>query len=350
VVLLRLSPYKVLSLARRSLAVNKPHHVQWMLTYRCNYRCKSCDVWREQRPQKELTTEEVKRGLDILRELGVIEIVFSGGNPLLREDIDEILDYASRYFITTVYDNGSQAVKKIDALRKADFVAISLDTLDEKKYDYLKGVHGALKSALNAVQTLHEQGITVGVSPTISQLNLHEIMDFTDHFTNKGVPVLYCLYQHDTLTQPLFQIGREDEELEIVDKEAFANVCDNLIESKDKKRGILITKKMLETLKTLYLTGHRSWECKALQSFLMIDPAGRVAGCHLQEPVATVFDLPRMWKSERFDVCRRMYRDCNMCSYMCYMFYSLHASALGNIQIIGDQWKNAKAILRVRHS
>ncbi len=347
---MRLSPYKVLSLAKRSLAFNRPHHVQWMLTYRCNYRCRSCDVWRDQKPLKELGTEEVKAGLDVLRGLGVMEIVFSGGNPLLREDIGEIIDYASRYFITTVYDNGSQAVKKIDVLRKADFVAISLDTLDEKKYEYLKGVHGAFKNALDAVQTLHEQGITVGVSPTVSQLNMHEILGFTDYFTKRDVPVLYCLYQHDTLTQPLFQIGRQDEELEIVDTKAFANVCDKLIESKSKTRGILITKKMLETLKRLYLTEQRNWECKALQSFLMIDPAGRVAGCHLQEPVATVFDLPKTWKSERFDRCRRVYRECNRCSYMCYMFYSLHANVVGNIQIVRDQWRNAKTILRPRGS
>lgn len=342
---MQLSVYKVLGLLKRSLAFNKPHHVQWMLTRRCNYRCRSCDVWREQKPMNELSTEEVKAGLDVLRRLGVMEIVLSGGNPLLREDIGEIVDYASRHFITTVYDNGSQAVRNIEALRKADFVAISLDTLDEKKYDYLKGVHGAWKSALNAVQTLHEQGITVGVSPTISQLNMHEILDFTDHFTAKGVPVLYCLYQHDTLTQPLFQIGEKNKELEIVDNEAFAQICDALMEKKSECHGILITRKMLEALKELYLNGKRSWECKALESFFMIDPLGRVAGCHLQEPVATVFDLPKVWNSQKLENLRQKYRECSKCSYMCYMFYSLHANVPGNIEIIRDQWKNAKPVL-----
>jgi len=120
------------------------------------------------------------------------------------------------------------------------------------------------------------------------------------------------------------------------------------MEKKGRSNGILITRKTLETLKKLYLTGQRNWECKALQSFLMIDPAGRVAGCHLQEPVATVFDLPEAWRSESFDRCRRVYRECNRCSYMCYMFYSLHANVLGNIEIMRDQWKNAKNILRVK--
>jgi len=294
---------------------------------------------------RELSTKKVKAGLDVLREMGVMEIVLSGGNPLLRGDIAEIIDYASRYFVTTIYDNGSQAVKKLDALRKADFVAISLDTLDEKKYDYLKGVTGAWKSALDAVQTLHKQGITVGVSPTISQLNMYEILDFTEHFIENEIPVLYCLYQHDTLTQPMFQIGEENKELEIVDRESLAKICDELIERKNKHEGILITKKILNTLKRLYLSGQRTWECKALQSFFAIDPLGNVAGCHLQEPVATVFDLPKMWNSQGFEDLRKAYRKCEKCSYMCYMFYSLHANAPGNMEIIMDQWKNAKNIL-----
>ena len=342
---MRLSFRKVLSLFKRSLAFNKPHHVQWMLTRRCNYRCKSCDVWRDQKPTPELSTEEVKAGLDVLRKMGVMEIVLSGGNPLLREDIGEIIDYASRYFITTIYDNGSQAVKKMDALRKADFVAISLDTLDEKKYDYLKGVHSAWKNALDAVQTLHNQGITVGVSPTISQLNMYEILNFTDHFTEKEIPVLYCLYQHDTLAQPMFQIGERDKELEIMDKEAFAKICDALVEKKNKRQGILITRKMLNTLKGLYLSGKRTWGCKALQSFFTVDPLGKIAGCHLQKPVTTIFNLPEVWNSPRFEGLRKTYRKCTKCSYMCYMFYSLHANVQGNIEIIRDQWKNAKTIL-----
>jgi radical SAM protein with 4Fe4S-binding SPASM domain len=307
-------------------------------------------VWREKKPIAELSTEEVKAGLDILRKMGVVEIVFSGGNPLLRKDIGELIDYASRYFITTIYDNGSQAVKKLDALRKVDFVAISLDTLDEKKYDYLKGIHGAWKNAVNAVQTLHEQGITVGVSPTISQLNMYDILDFTEHFIEKEIPVLYCLYQHDTLTQPMFNIGRQDKELEIMDKKSFAKICDALIAKKNRHRGILITKKMLNTLKSLYLNRQRLWECKALQSFFMVDPRGRVAGCHLQEPVATVFDLPKVWNSRKFNNLRKTYRKCKKCSYLCYMFYSLHANVQGNIEIIRDQWKNAKTILTAKWS
>ena len=163
-----------------------------MLTRKCNFRCKGCNVWRQQ-DENELSTEEVKKGLNILRELGVVDLVLSGGNPLLRDDIDEILQYASNFFITTIYDNGSMAVKKIDALRHADLVAISIDSLDPKKNDYVRGVKGAWRTAMQAVEELHNEGISVGVTPTISQFNLYEILDFTKYFAERHSSLVQSL-------------------------------------------------------------------------------------------------------------------------------------------------------------
>jgi MoaA/NifB/PqqE/SkfB family radical SAM enzyme len=127
---------KAANVAARSLTPNKPHHAQWLITRKCNYRCRGCNVWTEQ-DNKELSVAEIKRGLDILKKVGIVEVVFSGGDPLLRPDMGEILEYASKNFITTVYDNGSIAGKKIDILRNVDFVAISFDSLDRVKFDYI---------------------------------------------------------------------------------------------------------------------------------------------------------------------------------------------------------------------
>ena len=231
---------KIKNILKRSLKPHAIRHAQWMITRRCNYRCRGCNVWMDQ-DNSELSTEEVKRGLDILTELGVLEIVISGGNPLIREDIGEILDYASKNFITTVYDNGSLAAEKIDALRSVDFVAISLDTLDEKKNDYLKGVPGSWKRAMNAIETLKEEGIPVGVSPTISQVNLYEIIDFTKYFISRNIPVWYCLYWYDyPFEDSMFSIGKKNDEYLITDRETLADICTTLIEMKKKNTNIYI--------------------------------------------------------------------------------------------------------------
>jgi MoaA/NifB/PqqE/SkfB family radical SAM enzyme len=342
---------KITGIVIRSLTPNKPYHVQWLITRKCNYRCRGCNVWREQ-DEKELSTEEIKRGLDVLREMGVVEVVFSGGNPLLRDDIGEIIEYASRFFITTVYDNGSMAVKKIEELRKADFVAISIDSLDPERNDYVRGVKGAWHNTMEAVKKLRKEGLAVSVSPTISQFNLHEMLDFTNHFLNKGVPIWYCLYSYDVCDKEgqLFKIGKKSDEFAVVDGQGVANLCDSLMEMKKKNSNILMTSQVLEAIKSMYLTGKRTWKCRALQNFFVIDHLGRVAGCHVHDPTATIFDLPKVWNSQEFDALRKTYSICNQCTYICYIFYSLHGSVLGNLQIAQEQWKNARLLLRKKNA
>jgi MoaA/NifB/PqqE/SkfB family radical SAM enzyme len=333
----------------RSLTPNRPYHAQWMLTRRCNYRCRGCNVWQEQETE-ELSTREIKKGLDVLKELGIIEVVLSGGNPLLREDIDKIIEYSSRLFITTVYDNGSMAAQKIDALRHADLVAISIDSLDPRKNDYIRGVPGALNKAMHAVEKLSEEGIRVGVAPTISQLNLYEITDITNHFLAKKIPVWYSLYSFDPSGErcQLFKIGKQNDEFVITDTKAMVDLCDSLAALKRKSGQILITNKILEAVKTLYSENKRTWRCHALQNFLMIDNLGRVGGCHLHDPVASVDDLPDLWNSGKFNRLRQSYSNCTRCTYLCYIFYSLHGTVVGNLQVARDRWRSAALFLKKR--
>jgi len=349
---LRLSGQKFLSVLKRSLTPNRPYHAQWLLTRRCNYRCRGCTVWREQKSGvSEISADEVKKGLDVLRDLGVIEIVLSGGNPLLRDDIDEIISHASRHFVTTVYDNGSLALKNIDALENADFVAISLDSLDEKKFDYIRGVSGAWQTAMNAIKALQSEGINVGVSPTISQLNLYEIIDFTRYFIDRNVPVWYCLYWYDYPSEnPLFGIGKKMDEFEIVDRAAMAKVCDSLLEMKKQREGVYITDRTLTALKEFFSRGRRTWNCRALSSFLMVDSMGRVAGCHRNEPVASVHELQEVWESPQLEDLRLKYSRCDQCAYLCYIFYSLHSDVLSNLGLVRDQWKNIRGIFQKERS
>jgi MoaA/NifB/PqqE/SkfB family radical SAM enzyme len=338
---------KAATIAARSLVPGKPHHVQWLITRRCNYRCRGCNIWQEQ-DQNELSAEEIKRGLDILKNLGVVEIVFSGGDPLLRDDAAEIIDYASRSFVTTVYDNGSMAADKVEALRNVDFAAISIDSLDEAKNDYIKGVKGAWKKAMNSVDTLQREGINVAVTPTISQMNLYEILDITNHFSSRGIPVWYCLYSYDLSSDvnQLFRIGKENDEFVIKDKQAMVSLMDSLMELKKKDKNILMTTKLLKALRSIYSEDKRVWNCQALRNFFVVDHAGRIAGCHVHNIAGSVFDLPKTWRSSKFNKLRKTYKECKQCTYLCYIFYSLHGSPYGNLALAKDQWKNSQFLFR----
>jgi MoaA/NifB/PqqE/SkfB family radical SAM enzyme len=339
---------KTASIGARALVSGKPHHAQWLVTRKCNYQCRGCNVWKEQN-ETELTANEIKKGLDILKKLGIVELVISGGDPLLRDDIGEIIDYASKMFVTTVYDNGSLAEKKIDVLRKADFVAISIDSLDEAKHDYLKNVQGAWKSGNQAVEALHKEGLKVSVTPTISQKNIYEIVDLTNHYTKKGIPVWYCLYSYDTSidNKQLFRLGKENDDLVITDRQAMVDLCNSLLEMKKTNNKILMTTKLLETLRSLYEEkSKRTWKCQALNQFLVVDHLGRIAGCHSHNFAGSIFDLPKKWQSPEFKALREKYHSCTQCNYLCYVFYSLHGSPSGHISLAKDQWKNAELIFK----
>ncbi len=336
---------KATSIAARSLVHGKPHHAQWLITRKCNYRCLGCNVWKEQ-DQNELSTEEVKKGLSILKDIGIVELVISGGDPLLRDDIGEILDYASELFVTTVYDNGSMASKKADLLKTVDFVAISIDSLDEAKNDYIKSVPGAWKRAMESVEKLHSEGINVAVTPTISQMNLNEIVNITKHFSEKGIPVWYCLYSFDSSvdSKQLFRIGKANDEFIIKDNQAMAKLCDSLIEMKNNNKNILITTKLLKAVKSLYEEDKRTWNCQALKNFLVVDHLGRIAGCHNLNFTGSIFDLKKQWNTQEFKTLRQNYHKCTNCTYLCYIFYSIHGSPYGHLLLAKDQWRNSKFI------
>ena len=338
---------KATSIATRALAPGKPHHAQWLITRKCNYRCAGCNVWKEQDP-RELETSEIKKGLDVLKKMGIVDLVLSGGEPLLRDDIGEILDYASKSFVTTICDNGSLAAEKIDSLRNVDFVAISIDSLDESKNDSMKDVPGAWKKAMEAVEILQNEGINVSVTPTISQKNMYEIVDMTNYFTQKSIPVWFCLYSYDLSTDEnqLFRIGKADEQYVIKDNEAMIDLCNSLIEMKKKNKKILMTNKLLKTVRGLFGEDRRDWKCQALSNFLVIDHLGRIAGCHSHPSAASIFDLPKKWNSQQFKQLRETYSNCTECNYLCYVFYSLLGSPSGYLSLALDQWKNAKLLFK----
>src|SRR3989304_4059333 len=122
---------------------------------------------------------------------------------------------------------------------------------------------------MEAVETLHNEGINVSATPTISQLNLYEIVDITRYFSQKEIPLWYCLYSFDPTENinQLFRIGKMNNEFKITDSQAMVKLCDSLFEMKKKDKNILITTKILRALRSLYQEDKRTWNCRALQNF-----------------------------------------------------------------------------------
>jgi MoaA/NifB/PqqE/SkfB family radical SAM enzyme len=145
----------------------------YYLTYRCNSRCRYCDIWNVNRMRgAESGLDEIAVNLRALKNLGVRYVDFTGGEVFLRDDLPQIIATAKRMgFPTIITTNGLAYGRHAGALLGiADFINFSIDTLDAAEYKARRGVDG-LSKALRAVEKARELGQKCGVIATIDADN-----------------------------------------------------------------------------------------------------------------------------------------------------------------------------------
>ena len=172
--------------APKSAAERRPVIV-WNVTRRCNLRCVHCYTDSEnKRYRGELTTEQGKALLDELAEFKVPAVLFSGGEPLMRKDIFELVSYAvDRGLRATLSTNGTLIDKKnARRIRESGFtyVGVSLDGIGEVN-DCFRGKKGAFELTMRGFRNLVELGQRVGLRLTLTSHNyqdLEKIFDFIE--------------------------------------------------------------------------------------------------------------------------------------------------------------------------
>ena len=171
--------------------------VVWNVGQRCNLRCVHCySQSRDRKYDGELTGREGKALIEDLAEFGSPVILFSGGEPLIRPDILEMIEYARRLGLRAVLStNGTLITKELAARLKAldlSYVGISLDGMRET-HDRFRGFKGAFDLALAGLRNSREAGIKVGLRFTISRNNFREIPDIFNLLIEENIPRV-CFY------------------------------------------------------------------------------------------------------------------------------------------------------------
>lgn len=145
------------------------------LTYKCQCNCVHCCVgclnhWKR---EKEISTSEVKHLINQSYEMGTMIVSLFGGEPLLRKDILELVDYiSSKSMYPHLETNGLLAtIQKIKQLKKSGLISmsISIDSPYPEKHDELRGVKGCFKKAIKAVDYALDQGIKCQISTYVSK-------------------------------------------------------------------------------------------------------------------------------------------------------------------------------------
>ncbi len=164
---------------------NRPYIVSWNLTKRCNLLCPHCYIDSTVDSSNELSTEESVLLIDELSYLNHdLMLVLSGGEPMLRPDILEIVSYANEGgFITVMGSNGTLLDRhSIIALKDAGLkgIGISIDSVKREKHDGFRGLNGAWDASVDALRYAADAGIETQIDTTLTDTNAEEIEEFIE--------------------------------------------------------------------------------------------------------------------------------------------------------------------------
>ncbi len=171
--------------------------VVWNTTRKCNLRCRHCYAGAENKDfEGELTTEEGLALIDDLAGFGVPVLLFSGGEPLRREDLFELGRYATGKGMRTVISTNGTLItpEKAEEIKRTGFsyVGVSLDGM-EATNDRFRGRKGAFEDALRGMRNCSNAGVRVGLRFTINKHNYLDVPAIFDLIEAEGIKRV-CFY------------------------------------------------------------------------------------------------------------------------------------------------------------
>lgn len=190
--------------------VSPLQHVYIEVTNACNLRCLHCYNNSGVRIEKEFTIDEIKKVISDLANLNVLNVILTGGEPLLRKDLFEIMEYIRRKPMSvTLFTNGTLLNEEVaNKLKDCEVlkVLISLDGANPKIHDDFRGMRGAFEKTINAIKLLRQRGINVTVNICINRFNKNEIAQL--------LQLVRDLRVNDYIIGPLYSAGRAKGKIE----------------------------------------------------------------------------------------------------------------------------------------
>ncbi|UCE25823.1 MAG: radical SAM protein [Candidatus Zixiibacteriota bacterium] len=172
--------------------------IGWGITRRCNLSCPHCYTSAAKTSTGELTTEECREIIDLMPGLGAENIGWTGGEPLLRKDLEELMRYAQRYGITSsITTNGIPLTKRrVAKLAEVGLRAlqISLDgSTPEKNRNIRRARLADFELVINGAKMCLEAGLPVTLAMIISRDTIDDVMDYVAMARNLGVnSIRFC--------------------------------------------------------------------------------------------------------------------------------------------------------------
>jgi MoaA/NifB/PqqE/SkfB family radical SAM enzyme len=291
-----LAKYAWLTLRRR------PVLVHFEVTLRCNARCGFCDYWKT---PADARTHEVQSFADAARYFNPMLVTFTGGEPLLRRDLEELVaavDGAVRLKYTTLITHGGMLTpERASSLWKAGIhqFNISLDYLDGR-HDAARGIPGLSDRIFAAVDGMRGRGIdNIRFNTVIKDDNLDQLLSIVERAAEIGCGVNFSVYT-------AAKNGNRAHVLDAPHYAALDDVIARLLDYKRRRRGVITNSDAYLEQIPRYVRGELTEPCRSGQRTIHLDPTGHVKRC-------PDFPTDFHWRDfKRYEPIA-----CNACFYAC---------------------------------
>lgn len=323
-----------------------PYKLTFCVTYWCNYKCKTCNIWKR-RPKDELTLGEIEAFFRRSNKFNWID--FTGGEVWLRKDFTSIVKAAIRecrdlvmlHFPTNGYltDRIVSGVEEIIEAGAPKFVVtVSMDG-DEKLNDHIRGKEGGWRRQIETYKRLHAiRNVEVVLGMTLSSLNASE---YENAFAAAKAECPWLRpkdFHFNVVHESGHYYDNLGDDILIKDKSEVIGQIGRYKES----RGFplrpvdLVERRYLKYAERYLRTGETPVRCHALNSSCFVDSWGDVYPCGMYDAkIASLrdhnFDLERIWNLEKTRLLQKEIWDyqCPQCWTPCEANQSLMGNLFG---------------------
>ncbi|MEK9147473.1 MAG: radical SAM protein, partial [Patescibacteria group bacterium] len=181
-------------MAKAVLTKDSPFYIQFYISKYCNQKCKMCNIVEANADLTPFSGDKIEKIADNLVKIGAGVVLLTGGEPFLRPDIDEIV----KIFKKKKLDVRLQTAGSIDRREKiaecvkhgARDINVSIDSLDEELSDYINGLDGSWRSAIQTISyvsnTFPQKDSICALGCVLSNYNIDEIDAVLDFATRIG--------------------------------------------------------------------------------------------------------------------------------------------------------------------
>lgn len=274
--------------------------ISWNTTNACNMYCDHCYRDAGCKAEEELSTEEAKTLLNQIAKAGFKIMIFSGGEPLMRPDIIELVEHAVSVGLRPVFGtNGTLITEEMaHRLKKAGTMGmgISLDSLDKEKHNRFRKFPNAWEGAVQGMRNCKKAGLAFQIHTTVMDWNQHELEAITDFAVAEGAVAHHIFF--------LVPTGRgANIEEESLRAKAYEDVIERIMK---KQQEVPIELKPTCAPQFMRIAAQMGMKmrfgrgCLAGTSYCIISPRGQVQPCaYLNIPLGDVREIPfdEIWKN-----------------------------------------------------